>query len=74
MATHTTDPTRLPVDDSERHEQLQFELRLSRSRSTLAWRAELLAPPAPGLVFESLADLIGYLARLDGQAPRRGIR
>lgn len=74
MATENADAPGSPADDGERHERLQIELRLSRSGPTLAWRAELLAPPSPGLVFDSLADLIGYLARLDGRAPRRGIR
>lgn len=75
MTPHDLDLLSSTAGDGERRWPLQFELRLLRNGPAGGWSAELLPPPpAPRLVFDSLADLIGFLARLDGQASRRGIR
>lgn len=58
------------------HLELRFELTLHRSGPQALWQAALSgALPGERLHFESLPELIRYLARLDLQAPPlRGIR
>jgi hypothetical protein len=55
---------------------LRFELTLRHDGPETAWHAELAASPTgPRLHFESLPELMRYLARLDLHVPpARGIR
>jgi len=63
------------VMDQALHFELRFQLTLRHDGPGPSWRAELTAAPSnPRLHFNSLDELIRYLARLDSHTPLRGIR
>ena len=64
-----------PATDTDLHVTLQLELRLRRCGTQSGWSGEVSAPGVPGhLTFATLPALIAWIARLEPQAPSRGIR
>lgn len=70
------EPTLSHASHDTLHLELRFDLTLHRGGPMPSWRAELAGPRGgQRLLFESLPDLMRYLARLDLQAPpARGIQ
>jgi len=57
------------------HLDLHFQLQLTHEGPQPSWRAQLAGAQSEPLCFESMGELIRYLARLDLHVPPpRGIR
>lgn len=73
---HTDDATYPAQTAQTLHVELCFDLRLTRDGPAPNWRAVLEGTESvEGLRFETLTELVRYLARLElSSAPPRGIR
>lgn len=74
MTSDTSDPATPRAGAQQAPWPAQLVLHLVHSAPEAAWRAELLSAEGPVRAFDSLAELIDYLARLERSSGRHGIR